>query len=382
MAKAEFLSAMSHELRTPMNAVVGLTNYLMRQDPRPDQVEMLNTLEFSANNLLSLINDILDFSKIEAGKIDLEEVDFNLHDLIKGVSSSLGTKADDKGIALNYHYDQKLPNWVKGDPTRLSQILNNLVGNALKFTNAKGNVDLNVRLLEDVKGKHQIYFEVVDTGIGIPQDKLDSIFENFTQAASFTTRKYGGTGLGLSITKKLLEIQDSAIQVKSKEGEGSTFYFTLSLGTSEKNNVSKSSVNLRKVEEQKLDGYKVLLVEDNKINQVVAKKFLSMWKMEIDVAENGLIAVEAVQKKKFDIILMDLQMPEMDGFEATRMIRSLGGAYEDLPILALTASAVLEIKSKAFEVGMNDYIMKPFDPDQLFRKIKYYCTPVDKRMTA
>jgi PAS domain S-box-containing protein len=370
IAKSQFLSTMSHEIRTPMNAVIGFTHLLM-QDPREDQKEYLKTLKFSAENLLVLINDILDFSKIEAGKIEFEEVEFSVRELISNIKQATVQKASEKNIQLKLLVDEDIPEIVTGDPVRLGQIITNLVSNAVKFT-SKGRVTICTTLVSTNSSKTTINFEVKDTGIGIPKEKRESIFESFTQASSDTTRKYGGTGLGLTITRRLLELQGSEIRLKSKEGEGSVFSFDLTFGSSTKK-ISKSKTHNHKMYKESLKGTRVLIAEDNQINVVLAKEFFRRWEVDCDVADNGIIALQLVKTNDYDLVLMDLQMPEMDGYETTEEIRKLSGVkYKDLPIVALTASAMLNIQDRAFIVGMNDYISKPFNPDELYSKIKQY----------
>lgn len=371
VAKSQFLSTMSHEIRTPMNAVIGFTHLLLQLDPRPEQTEYLKLLKFSAENLLVLINDILDFSKIEAGKIEFEEADFQIKELISNVRLALLQKAKEKNIGLKLLIDDELPNVVKGDPVRLGQILTNLISNAVKFTK-EGKVTIIASLYKKLDEHSVIDFEVTDTGIGIAADKLENIFESFTQAAAETTRQYGGTGLGLTITKKLLGLMGSEIKVKSELGKGSVFYFRLSLKNGSAKFTDKPN-SQPLVEQKSLKGVKVLIVEDNQINVILAKQFMKMWDIECDVAENGNIALTLVQTNDYQIVLMDLQMPEMDGYETTIAIRELPGEkYKKLSIIALTASAMLDIKDKAFVVGMNDYISKPFNPNDLYRKIALY----------
>ena len=358
---------MSHEIRTPMNAVIGLTHLLLQENPRQDQLDNLQTLKFSAENLLSLINDILDFSKIEAGKIEFEKISFKLIDLVNSIKHSMQYKAEEKGIKLKLEVDEGIPANVKGDPTRLAQVLNNLVSNAVKFT-SKGYVKVSIRNLGQDGEGIKLRFSVRDTGIGIPEKKLSSIFESFSQASSSTTREYGGTGLGLAITKKLLELCGSTIEVKSKENVGTEFAFDLRLelpDSSEK--VAKTYVT-EDLAEQNWSG-NILLAEDNKVNVKIACKFLKKWGLEVDVAENGLVAVELAKNKKYDLVLMDLQMPVMDGYEATKRIR---GMYPDIPIIALTASALLEVKAEAIAAGMSDYASKPFNPTELRKKINQF----------
>ncbi|SKB45699.1 PAS domain-containing protein [Dyadobacter psychrophilus] len=370
VAKSQFLSTMSHEIRTPMNAVIGFTHLLLQQDPRPEQMEYLNILKFSAENLLVLINDILDFSKIEAGKIEFEEVDFNIFSLLENIRSGNIQKANEKGISLKLNIGKALDLTVVGDPVRLGQILTNLVSNAVKFTEV-GEVTVSASVANRDKEFVTVDFEIADTGIGIPAEKIGNIFESFTQATSDTTRKYGGSGLGLTITKRLLELQNSTINVRSRQGEGSVFHFSLTFKLSKTQIASKENGLIPS--NQSLKGMKVLIVEDNAVNIFLMKNFMKQWEIEYDVAENGLIAYEIVQQNDYDLVLMDLQMPEMDGYEATAKIRYLPDPkYTSLPIIALTASAMLDIKDIAFQVGMNDYVSKPFTPNELYTKIAAY----------
>jgi PAS domain S-box-containing protein len=370
IAKSQFLSTMSHEIRTPMNAVIGFTHLLLQQNPKPEQMEYLNILKFSAENLLALINDILDFSKIEAGKIEFEEVDFNVLSLLENIRSGVLQKANEKGIMLKLNVGNDLNITVIGDPTRLGQILTNLVSNAVKFTES-GKVTISATISERSDDRVTIDFRVEDTGIGIPPDKLENIFDSFTQATSDTTRKYGGSGLGLTITKRLLELQNSPIQVESEPGKGSAFNFSLSFPISEKHFAEQA--NGTPANQFSLKGMKLLIVEDNNINVLLMKNFMKQWNVQYDLAENGLVALEKVRTNDYDLVLMDLQMPEMDGYEATRHIRLLPGErYQRLPIIALTASAMMDIKDIAFTVGMNDYISKPFSPAELYAKIASY----------
>ncbi len=369
-AKAEFLSTMSHEIRTPMNSIVGITNILIGDETDPEKLKLLDTLKFSSEHLLVLINDILDFSKIEAGKVEFENIDFNLRRTVRNIVEACKFKGDEKNIEVKFDWDEKLSNHVKGDPSRLAQILTNLIGNAVKFTE-KGSVTTKVTLLEEKEVSNVIRFEVIDTGIGIQKEKQSMIFESFSQTDSYTTRKYGGTGLGLAITKRLIELQHSKVQLESEYGKGSNFFFDLEMDKSlEKTNEQEErGVDPSLLDEKQLAGLSILLVEDNPLNQFVANKFLDKWKCDVEVAENGFQAIEHIEKKEFDIVLMDLQMPEKNGFEATAEIRSSGQAYKDIPIIALTASAFMEEKNRALEAGMNDFISKPFNPKELHEKI-------------
>ena len=370
-AKTEFLSVMSHEIRTPMNAVIGMTNLLIDEAPRKDQFEYLDTLQFSGKNLLSLINDILDFSKIEAGKLELEKANFDLHNLARNITATMKIKGDDKGIEVKCAYDPELARGFVGDTVRLGQVLTNLMGNAVKFTE-KGHVELKIEKSVDDK----LRFLVQDTGIGIPEDKQAHIFEAFSQSSDDTTRKFGGTGLGLTISRKLVELMGGTLQLESKPNVGSCFYFELAMPLAkdfvlrEKKGDFTDSLNFGS-----LAGTQILVVEDNKVNQMVARKFLQKWEAEVTLINNGLDAIEAWRHNSFDLILMDIHMPGMDGVEATRAIRKEESNRLDqkrTPILAFTASVIEEEIKSFLEAGMDDWVSKPFDPAVLYQKIGKY----------
>ncbi|MDW7694626.1 response regulator [Flammeovirgaceae bacterium SG7u.111] len=368
-AKAEFLSTMSHEIRTQMTAINGVSLMLMEENPRPDQLEHIQTLRYSAKNLLVLINDILDFSKIEAGKITFEDLDFSLKDLIEHAKQSFAFQAVDKGVTLKFMKDSDVPDMLVGDPVRLSQVLSNLISNAIKFTK-DGVVKVDVMLNKQKGSMVSIDFSVTDTGIGIPTHRLEDIFESFSQASSDTTRKFGGTGLGLTITKRLLEMQQSKIRVESEEGKGSRFYFTLQFQVSKKTEKSSSSFKQFSPKLNSLKGVKILLVDDNTINSDIATKILEKWKAEVEYVENGQEAIDKVKSTDYDIVLMDLQMPVMDGIEATKIIRKIDNSrFASLPILALTASAMTEERERVFEAGMDDFVTKPIENAELYSKI-------------
>jgi len=369
--KSEFLSLMSHEIRTPLNAVVGMSNILIQEDPREDQVEHLQILKFSANLLLSLINDVLDYNKMEAGKLELEQTPFDLRQLAVNLQRSFQSKADDKGLNLIFEVDQKIPDQVIGDPTRISQILINLMGNALKFTQ-EGAITTSFQCVHMQGNQTTIRFQVTDTGIGIPEDKMEEIFKSFSQAESNTTRKYGGTGLGLAITKNLLEQMQSTIKVESTYGKGSTFQFDLVVP----NLQSVPLEEITSTEEEEASSFKgkrILLVEDNQINVLVATKILKAWDLDIDVAVDGQESVDMIQQKDYDLVLMDLHMPVMDGYDATEAIRKLSGQrFQSIPIIALTASCDKLSQNRVFDCGMNDIITKPFEPIALNQKLQEF----------
>ncbi|MCU0449605.1 MAG: PAS domain S-box protein [Bernardetiaceae bacterium] len=372
-AKETFLSTMSHEIRTPMNAVIGLTHLLLQENPKPEQLDNLQTLKFSAENLLVLINDILDFSKIEAGKITFEETDFHLRDFLHGIRNSFDFRAKEKGISFKVRFDSELPEQVVGDTVRLSQILTNLVSNAVKFTET-GSVVLDVMQEAQANGRLKINFVIADTGIGIAPDKLSNIFDQFTQASADTTRKYGGTGLGLAIVKRLLEMQGSQIEVESQVGQGSKFSFSLWFKPSQVPPASHLPASGQaSYAFAPLEGVQVLLVEDNEINQMVASKFLSKWGVAVDCAADGFAALEKIKTQAYQLVLMDLQMPGKDGYQTARDIRALGGEYfQKVPIVALTASAMADVKAKVLGAGMDDHVSKPFNPGELYQKIARY----------
>jgi len=362
--KSEFLSIMSHEIRTPMNAVIGTTNLLLSENPRPAQLEYLNTLKFSSENLLAIINDILDYNKIEAGKLQLSKVPFNLHQLAQNIRQSFYAKALEKKLSIELMADSTIPEFLLGDQTRLGQILINLVNNAVKFTSV-GKVTI---LLE--KGRINdkevlVNFKVIDTGIGISAESLEVIFDPFTQEDQVTNHEYGGTGLGLAITKRLIELYQSSIEVVSELGKGTQFSFSILFELAE--TVSPASENAPSVSvAMSLSGMNVLVVDDNRMNIMVASNFLKKWQANVDEAINGKVAVDMVNNKPYDMIIMDLQMPVMDGFEATAIIKH---QYPDMPVIAFTADAMPETHNKAFEAGMCDYLTKPFAPEDLFEKI-------------
>lgn len=370
-AKASFLSTMSHEIRTPLNGISGIAHILMEEEYLPHQAEYIRTLKFSANHLMAIVNDILDFSKIEAGAISIEHVPFNLEELLAEIKNANLIRAQDKQIKLKLKRDDELPQFVTGDPVRLSQILNNLVNNAVKFTDS-GEVIMDVQVEQLNAERVQVRFSVKDTGIGIAKEKQENLFEQFCQVDSSVTRRYGGTGLGLAIAKRLLDLQGSAIQLKSEEAVGSAFSFVLSFDIPARVHLPTRKSATRSDEFQTFEGATILLAEDNEANTLIAKKFMRNWGVKIVHVTTGKEAVEQVQKRHFDLVLMDLQMPVMDGYEATMLIREAGNSPFELPIVALTASAIHTEREQALEAGMNDFITKPFSPAELHTKLKKY----------
>ncbi len=371
-AKSEFLSTMSHEIRTPLNAVIGMSNLLISGNPRPDQKENLEVLKFSAGNLLSIVNDVLDFNKIESGKLVFENTKFNMVELMNNICGGQILTAQAKGIMFKLDVDSALNRKVLfGDPTRITQIVFNLISNAIKFT-AQGNIFVRATCIEDRHNLVTVNFSVKDTGIGIEQERLDIIFEPFIQESLSTTRQYGGTGLGLAIVKRLLELQGLKIKVRSQPGVGSEFSFNMEFSVStEAFEPSKNQAQPVTEDGESLSAIRMLIAEDNPVNVMLMKKLLSKWNIVPTIAENGERAVELVQYGNFDIILMDLQMPVMNGFDASIEIRKMADIQKSrIPIIALTASALFDIRERVQESGMDDYVSKPFKPNELFEKIQ------------
>lgn len=367
-AKEMFLSVMSHEIRTPLNAVIGMTHLLIDNDPKKSQIDDLNILKFSSENLLNIINDILDFTKIETGNLHLESVPFDLHTLSVDIINSLQVSAGKKGNQLLLVYDYQIPTAVLGDKTRLYQVLVNLLGNAIKFTD-HGKIQLKIQLKQTEAGNSLISFEVKDTGIGIPKDKQSYIFETFTQAKTDIARKYGGTGLGLAITKKLLELYQSEIKVQSAEGEGTTFSFTIKFANIDDADKALTPVSLPNMFADK----RVLVVDDNEVNILIAKRFLSKWGLLIDFASSGEEAIHKIINNTYDLVFMDIRMPGIDGFDTAKIIREmLGDYYKKVPIIALTASTLNNEHAKFKESGMNGHVLKPFNPNEIKEVLNQY----------
>lgn len=362
-SKQQFLSNMSHEIRRPMNAIIGFIKVVLKTELTSKQKEYLNAIKTSGDALVVLINDILDLAKVDAGKMTFEKIPFKIKSSITSMVHLFEPKVNEKNIQLHNIYDNNIPSFIVGDPIRLHQIILNLMSNAVKFTNS-GSITLNTQLIEENETTVSIQFQVIDTGIGISKQKIDSIFELFQQASSNTSRLFGGTGLGLAIVKQLVEAQGGIITVKSEILEGSTFSVLLQFG---KTNVFVDELSEPVFTKTNIGKIRVLVVEDIAINQLLMKTVLEDFGFDIKIASNGRIAIEKLAETNFDIILMDLQMPEMNGFEATRYIRST--LKSNIPIIALTADVTTVDVAKCKEVGMNDYLAKPVDDNLLFKKI-------------
>lgn len=362
-AKQQFLSNMSHEIRTPMNAIIGFTKVVLKTELSAKQKEYLMAIKMSGDALIVLINDILDLAKVDAGKMSFEETPFKMALSISAMLHLFEQKIQEKNLVLVKEYDTRIPTVLVGDAVRLHQIILNLVSNAVKFTSS-GTITVKVALLKEEEDKVTIEFSVTDTGIGIPDNKIEKIFENFQQASSGTSRLYGGTGLGLAIVKQLVEAQGGKIQVVSTIDKGSTFSFELSFLKTQ--SAAQDEPEIMEVD-KRIKDIRVLVVEDMALNQLLMKTLLDDFGFERDIASNGKIAIEKLATEKYDIILMDLQMPEMNGFEATEYIRNQ--LHSSIPIIALTADVTTVDLAKCRAVGMNDYIAKPVDEKLLYNKI-------------
>jgi len=371
--KEQFLANMSHEIRTPINGIVGMVNLLEEIPATEEQKKYLHAIKTSSKNLQVIINDILDLSAIESGNIKFERIGFNLKSFFTTLISSFGYAAKQKGISITLNFDPYIDKVVIGDPVRLNQIISNLIGNSVKFTK-RGFVKVYALKISEKNHRGHFQFIVDDSGIGIPEDKIQKVFENFEQGDSAINRKYGGTGLGLAIVKQLVEAQDGSIEVQSKPGKGTKFTINLNfdIGSEEDLDEPKSPASKIEVSDKDLDlsKYKLLLVEDNEVNLLYTRKILQNWNCTPEEAKNGLIALEKLKENNYDLILMDVRMPIMDGFEATKFIRTnFQPPKSDIPIIALTANAIKGDDVKCIQAGMNDYLSKPFQPETLKNKI-------------
>ncbi|WDF65328.1 GAF domain-containing hybrid sensor histidine kinase/response regulator [Flavobacterium sp. KACC 22763] len=366
LARDSFLANMSHEIRTPLNAIIGFTDLLAQTELNDTQRDYIGSVQIAGENLLLIVNDILDLSKIESGNLTIETESFNLKKTLKHVYSLLKVKAQ-KEVEFNLFLDAELPDMVIGDQGRLNQILVNLIGNALKFTN-EGEVTVSVKKIEETEDSYTFKFSIKDTGIGIPKDKLETIFERFTQGEESTTRTFGGTGLGLNIVKQLVELQKGEVHVKSTLNRGSEFFFTLSYKKSD-----TEETEVKTVSKNDLGHLKILLCEDNVLNQKLAKSVINNFGFDLDIAQNGEEGIELLSQKKYDLVLMDLQMPVKDGYQTTDYIRN--EMNSNIPIIAMTAHSLVGEQERCYKVGMNAYVPKPFKQAVLLKAIKTVMTP-------
>lgn len=364
--KSRFLSNMSHEMRTPLNGIIGTVNLLLHDTNKIDRQHYLEVLKHSSEHMFSVINDVLDFSKIEAGKMEFASDDFNMKKFLENIYTVFKTQFDNKKLLFEFHIDEKLDTYFISDDTRLRQVLNNLIGNAQKFTE-NGKVECTATLVTSDCTSAEIYFSIKDTGIGLSPEKLEMVFEAFNQGELSTTRRYGGTGLGLTISRNIVSSFGGMLKVESEEYKGSNFYFTLTLPFGKKRTVIADEKNIKKL--HSLRGIKVLVAEDSPINMKIARKFLERWEVNVFEAANGRQAVESFRNNSFDILLLDLDMPVMDGFEALNEIRKFD---QEIPIIAFTAAVLPEMKKELSEKGFTDFLQKPFRPEELHRLIACY----------
>jgi signal transduction histidine kinase/CheY-like chemotaxis protein len=367
LAKSRFLSNMSHEMRTPLNGIVGTVNLMLQEPSLPGQLQNLEVLKYSSEHMLSVVNDVLDFSKIEAGKMELSHDVFNMKNVLDKIYTVFKNQFVSKKVEFSFEVDKELDKFFKGDETRLRQVLTNLIGNAHKFTE-KGSVKVRAKLVSSDSDGAEIYFYVQDTGIGMTDEQQQLIFEAFSQGETSTTRRFGGTGLGLTISKKIVNMLGGDLKLTSEPNKGSRFYFTIKMPFSQSN---AGFVNEKKVSQlQSLKGTKVLVAEDSPVNMTITRKFLERWDVSIDEATNGQEAVELFRKNEYNLLLIDLDMPIMDGYEALVEIQKMN---RGVPAIAFTAAVLPNMKEHLANKGFNDFLQKPFRPEDLHKKIVLYC---------
>jgi signal transduction histidine kinase/BarA-like signal transduction histidine kinase len=367
--KSQFLSVMSHEIRTPLNAIIGVANLLSEEIKNKEQVENVKVLHASSQNLMNLINDLLDLSKLEVGKMQVDMGNISLKRICENIREMFAVLAAQKGIFLRLEFDETIPELLTGDDIKLNQAITNLVGNAIKFTQ-QGSVHLSVRLVQSNKETSTVQFAVTDTGIGIPFDKQQSIFDSFIQVSAETHKRFGGTGLGLSISQKLVEVMGGKLSLLSEEGKGSTFSFQLTF-VNEKTEPEKEFTKALS-QSERFKGKHFLIADDHPVNVFVLKQFLHKWGATTIDATNGSQVISLLRSQHFDMVLMDIQMPEKDGLQATREIRGSGEKWSNIPVIAITASHEEAVKENIRESGMNDFVIKPFMPDDLMHKISRF----------
>lgn len=379
LLKETFLANMSHEIRTPMNAILGFTDLLLNEPIREKERDYVQTIRNAGESLLRIINDILDLSKIEANMMEFEAQPLHIPDTLRSLQTMMLPKAEEKRLQLFFSCDTRLSRTLTGDPTRLTQIIINLVGNAIKFTR-KGSVSVDARVIDEDTDSCMVRFTVTDTGIGIPKDKLNTIFERFRQAESYTTRSYGGTGLGLSIARQLVELQGGNMEISSEEGKGSVFSFTLKFEKPSETIWNKSGSEKTEIDYDRIRNLNILLAEDNPINVKLIRNIFDQYAIRIDVAENGQEVLSLIGRKQYDLILMDMEMPVLNGYETTRIIRKEYGL--EVPIFAMTAHAMAGEQERCIQLGMNDFISKPLNSAELFEKIHRIAIQTNKQNTS